>query len=136
MPSLFPQLFDFWFAIPFVLRIVLGIIFICHGFPKLFKNFAGTKAFFSSLGMHPAVAWVVAVGILEFFGGILLLIGLFVQPVALLLMVDMFFAIVLVARKKGFIGGWEFELVLFVFVLAKPYMHANSYTRYYFSLNK
>lgn len=127
MPSVFPQLFDFWFIVPFILRVVLGVIFVAHGFPKLFKKFSETKAFFASLGLRPAVLWTLWIGILEFFGGILLIIGLFVQPIALLLMINMFFAIVLVARRKGFVNGWEFEFVLFVTALALLMMGAGAF---------
>ncbi|MDP2676271.1 MAG: DoxX family protein [bacterium] len=124
MPSVFPQLFDFWFTVPFILRVFLGVIFILHGYPKLFKKFSETKAFFASLGLRPATAWTLWIGILEFFGGALLIIGLFVQPVALLLAVNMFFAIVLVARKKGFVNGWEFELALLIIALSLVIMGA------------
>lgn len=127
MPSVFPQLFDFWFIVPFVLRVVLGVIFVAHGFPKLFKKFSETKAFFASLGLRPAVLWTLWIGILEFFGGILLIIGLFVQPIALLLMINMFFAIVLVARRKGFVNGWEFEFVLLVMALSLLIMGAGAF---------
>ncbi|PIR69783.1 MAG: oxidoreductase [Candidatus Niyogibacteria bacterium CG10_big_fil_rev_8_21_14_0_10_46_36] len=118
MPSVFPQLFDFWFVVPFLLRVLLGVIFIVHGYPKLFKNFQGTKDFFQSLGLRPAAAWVIFIGALEFFGGIFLIVGLFVQLIALLMAINMFFAIALVARKKGFANGWEFELTLLVISLA------------------
>lgn len=124
MPSIFPQLFDFWFIVPFILRVFLGIVFIVHGYPKLFKNFAGTAAFFESIGLRPAKLWTAWIGILEFIGGIFLILGLFVQPVALLLMIDMFFAILLVGRKKGFVGGWEFELSLLLIALSLVIMGA------------
>lgn len=127
MPSVFPQLFDFWFIVPFFLRILLGIVFIAHGFPKLFKKFSETKAFFASLGLRPAVLWTLWIGILEFVGGIFLIIGLFVQPIALLLAINMFFAIVLVARRKGFVGGWEFEICLLFIALALFIMGAGAF---------
>ena len=75
MLSIFPQLFAFSELAPFILRLVLGIIFIVHGYPKLFKAFGQTAGFFESVGIKPAKFWVVVVGISEFFGGIALLVG-------------------------------------------------------------
>ena len=109
---------------PLILRVVLGLAFMAHGYPKLFTSFAGTTAFFESIGLRPAKFWVLWIGILEFVGGIFLILGLFVQPLAILFMIDMFFAILLVGRKKGFVGGWEFEATLFLIAFSLLIMGA------------
>src|SRR3989344_7889231 len=108
MLSLFPQLLDFGMFGPVFLRIGLAVIFIAHGYPKLFKKegFLGTAQFFESINIKPGKFWVVLVGVVEFFGGILLLAGLFTQLVALLLVADMLVAILKVNFKKGLIGGY------------------------------
>lgn len=63
-----------------ILRIVAAFMFIAHGAQKLF-------GFLAPPGMTPPPAfgqmWVG--GVLEFFGGLLLLVGLFTRPVALIL---------------------------------------------------
>src|ERR1039458_8707083 len=51
-----------------VFRIVVGILFACHGAQKLFGLFGG-------LGTH-AASLLVAAGIIEFFGGVLVALGL------------------------------------------------------------
>ncbi|HEX7153212.1 MAG TPA: DoxX family protein [Thermoanaerobaculia bacterium] len=60
-----------------IFRILAGIMFACHGGQKLFGWFAP---------MPPgAPAWIVyGAGSIEFFGGILIALGLFTQPVAFL----------------------------------------------------
>lgn len=102
-----------------ILRVVLGVIFIAHGAPKLFAGgMEGTVGFFASLGIPlPLIAaWLIA--LLEFVGGIALILGFFVTPVALLLIVHMLAGIVLVHAPNGFYvigggqGGIEFNLVL------------------------
>jgi putative oxidoreductase len=62
-----------------VLRIVAALIFMEHGTQKLFgfpASERGQPELFSLLGLA---------GVLEFFGGILLLLGLFTRPVAFIL---------------------------------------------------
>jgi len=57
-------------------RIVVGLLFACHGAQKLF-GVLGFKAM-------PLMSQMGAAGIIEFFGGILIALGLFVAPVALI----------------------------------------------------
>jgi putative oxidoreductase len=52
-----------------LLRIVAGLLFLCHGAQKLFGLFGGPPAEMSAL------LW--AAGLIEFFGGALVMIGLF-----------------------------------------------------------
>ena len=68
-----------------ILRVVLAVIFIAHGAPRLFGGVEGLAGFLGSLGvpLPVAVAWLITV--LEFFGGLSLLVGFLVTPVALLL---------------------------------------------------
>src|SRR3989344_8243107 len=115
--SLIPTLFDYQHYAPLFLRLGLAAVFIIHGYPKLFGKppaggIAATAGFFESIGIRPGKFWVLVVGVVEFFGGILLVIGLFVQPVAMLIVVNMVVAIWKVKFKQGFVGGYEFDLML------------------------
>lgn len=117
-----------------ILRIVLGVIFVAHGYPKIAGGVAGTAQFFGQLGIPLAgfFAWVIT--LLEFFGGIALVIGFLVTPIALLLTFHMLVGIVLVHAPNGFYvigpgqGGIEFSLLLVAgllgLVLAGPGMAA------------
>ena len=65
------------------LRILVGFMFLLHGAQKLFGLLGGfggqegaTAPLFSMMGFA---------GILEFFGGLAILLGLFTQPVAFIL---------------------------------------------------
>lgn len=125
MLSAFPQLFDYWMLGPLVLRVALAVVFIAHGYPKLFglQNFA---QFLSSLGIAPARFWAYVVALLECVGGILLLLGLFVQPVAALLIIEMLVAMWKVDFKKGFVGGSELPFVLLCMALALLFLGPGS----------
>ena len=74
-----------------LLRCALGIIFIYHGYPKLFGNTSGTMQGFVHMGF-PSYFAVIA-GVLEFFGGCLLIAGLFARITGLLLAGEMVIAL-------------------------------------------
>ncbi len=100
------------------LRFALGVIFIVHGYPKLFKDFSGAVQFFGAVGITSSKFLVFIVGAVEFFGGILLLAGAFVQLASVLLALDVLSAIWKAGFKKGFTGGYEFELALFAMLVS------------------
>jgi putative oxidoreductase len=67
-----------------VLRIVTAFLFLCHGSAKLFG--VPHQAMFDNLQLMSLIGLQ---GVLEFGGGLLLLIGLFSRPVAFVLSGDM-----------------------------------------------
>jgi len=73
-------------ATHFLLRVVSGFLFMQHGGQKLFGWFGGIPP-----AGGPAPLWSQAgiAGALEFFGGILILLGLFTRPAAFLLAGEM-----------------------------------------------
>lgn len=125
MLSIFPQLFNYSELAPFILRVTVGVIFIAHGYPKLFKNFGGTVQFFGSIGLKPAKYLAIIVGVSEFFGGIALFLGFFTQIAALLISIVMLVAMVYVKKikfKKGLVDGYELDLILFAAALALVFL--------------
>lgn len=99
-----------------ILRIVVGVVFIAHGAQKLFVwGHPGVVGAFTNMGIPvPALTgWVVA--IVEFFGGIALVIGAASSLAAGLIAIDMLGAMVFVHLKNGFFlpMGAEFAFTLF-----------------------
>lgn len=98
-----------------ILRIVVGIVFLVHGYQKLFHmGFHGVAGFFGHAGIPWPMVSAVVVTLVEFVGGIALIAGLGVRIAAALLAVDMIVAILVVHLKHGFFNpmGFEFPLTL------------------------
>lgn len=100
---------------PLPLRIFAGITFIAHGLPK-FEDVAGTQGFFGTVGIPPEL--VVPIGLLEVIGGIFLLVGVLTRITSALLVMDMIGAILIVKLSKGFVGGYELDLLLLAMALS------------------
>jgi putative oxidoreductase len=86
-----------------VLRVGTGLLFMQHGMQKLFGAFGG---FGSQGGTAPLMSQMGLAGVLEFGGGLLLVLGLLTRPVAVLLFVEMIAAYFMAHLPKG---GWPIE---------------------------
>ena len=93
-----------------ILRVALGAIFIAHGYPKLVKASGDMQQFFMQHGLPGQFVYVA--GVLEVFGGGLLILGLFTRPAALLLAIEMGVAIWKVHSGRGIMAVHEYEFPL------------------------
>ncbi len=109
----------------FLLRVVLGAVFIAHGWDKI-QNMPGVIGFFGSLGLAPMFAYLVAY--VELLGGVAVLLGVYSRLAGYLLAIVMVFAIFLVKMKVGFLGGYELDLMLLASSLAVAWNGAGPYS--------
>ena len=75
-----------------LLRLGLGVIFVFHGYPKLFTHTRETMQGMVHMGFPAYFAYIA--GVFEFFGGLLLILGLFTRIAGLLLAAEMAVALV------------------------------------------
>lgn len=98
-------------------RIVLGVLLIIHGWAKV-RDLKQNAKNFLGMGFRPGWLWGTIAALLEFFGGIGLVLGVWVPYICLLLMGE--FAVIIVWRwtkKMPFAGGWELDAVIFALAL-------------------
>lgn len=95
-----------------VLRLAVGILVLLHGISKLINGPAHILGMMEKIGMPEQFGYLVYVG--EIIAPVLIIIGLFTVPAALIIVINMIFAIVLVHTNELFTltksGGWALEL--------------------------
>ena len=105
-----------------LLRAGLGAILIVHGLQKFMAWFSGagierTAALLEKFGYPAPVFWTYVIASLELFGGIALLIGFLVRPIAAAFVIFMLFAVHYTTSAGGhpfiwFRGGSEYSIVI------------------------
>jgi putative oxidoreductase len=95
-----------------IMRIIVGLAFACHGAQKLFGAFGATAA--------PLLSMKGAAGVIEFFGGLLVAVGLLTGYAAFIASGQMAVAYLMAHLPKGFWpiqnGGELAALYCFIFL--------------------
>lgn len=98
----------------YILRLIVGLIFIYHAVPKL----RDSKGMAKMMGKENAVPMIMALGLVELLSALGLILGLYTALSALLLSIVMLGAIMMKITKwqSPFSAmdktGWEFDLIL------------------------
>jgi putative oxidoreductase len=105
------------------IRVITGLNLVPHGAQKLFGAFGGggleaTAAGFAKMGYAPGALWATLVGCTEFFGGILIVLGLLTRPAAVAATIFLATAVTFHMRNGFFVGNGGYEYALMWAVLA------------------
>lgn len=104
---------------PIFLRLALGTVFMAHGWAKLGTPLGAPDGFNIDDWNWPyPVFWAWVVALVETFGGLLIVVGLFTRVAALLIGTVMALAIIKIRGVQGFVGGFELEFSLLMVALA------------------
>lgn len=111
---------------PFILRVVIGIIFLVHGLEKFGllggPGLGGVSGFFGSIGIPAAPLMAFVVAVVETLGGLALILGLGTRIASILLAIIMLVAIFAAKLSQGTgltgPGGFELDLALLAGLLA------------------
>src|SRR3989440_11299546 len=112
-----------------ILRLAVGTLFIVHGYSKLTAaQRAQGGAWMKSMGMPAAM--VPFGGVVEFFGGLALILGILTPIVAVLsglwMLSTTWFA--MSKMKKKYVGGYEIDVTLFLAALALALLGSGIYS--------
>ncbi len=98
-----------------VMRVVVGVIMVAHGYTKIIPTDALYNFSHMVVRMHLPVWLGYVSAFTEFFGGMLLIVGLLTRVAAFMTAIDMAVAIIKVHLHGGLLGPNSFALPLAIF---------------------
>jgi|TARA_Y100000310_G_scaffold345855_1_gene471473 putative oxidoreductase len=104
------------------LRLFLGILFVYHGFIRIFVigNLPGSAAYFAQVGIPLPEISAFVFGVVELGGGLLLLLGILTRWSSSIIILELLIAFFYVHSKNGLLvtnNGFEFILLLMAALL-------------------
>lgn len=101
-----------------LIRVLLGVVMIYYGYPKIKDLRGNADVFANQMGFRPGWIWGTSVALLEFFGGIGVLLGILAPLAAGLFGVQMLIGTIWKIKiGKGF-KEYSYDLQLLVMSLA------------------
>ncbi len=103
-----------------ILRVTIGGLLLFHGVSKLIHGVAWMQGPLAAFHFPTFIAYGVYVG--EIVAPILIILGIWTRPAALVVVFDLFMAVLLVSHSRMLMvspgGGWGIELDAFFFLAA------------------
>jgi putative oxidoreductase len=115
-----------------ILRLIVGVLILLHGVSKISGGVGFILDVVGKVGLPGALGYLVYIG--EVVAPILLIVGLWTRAAAIVVVIDMVFAIALVHLGEFFTinrsGGWSLELqAMYLFgALAIAFLGAGRYS--------
>ena len=103
-----------------ILRLTVGVLMLLHGLAKISGGVGGISGMLQGVGLPAALAYGAYVG--EVLAPLLVIVGFYARIGALIMVVNMLFAIGLAHMKDLYVltktGGWAIELQAFFLLTA------------------
>ena len=111
-----------------ILRVATGLLLVTHGYGKILNPF-GASGMVESLGFYPGALWSPLLSATEFFGGILIAIGLFTRPASFAAMIVLAVTVYFhgIVQGEGLMGAEKsilWTLIMFYFVIRGANSHS------------
>ncbi len=101
-----------------ILRIIAGSFMVYYGWPKV-KNLRSNAGDFVKMGFKPGWLWGTIVALVEFVGGILIILGVWIPLVAFLFGFEMLVGTIWKIFKAGKpFKDWSYDLLFFSLMLS------------------
>jgi putative oxidoreductase len=105
-----------------VVRVTVGVMLIPHGWLKVMAmGPAAVAGYLTRLGLEPALPLAYLIMTLETIGAVMITVGLFTRPVAVLLVIEFIVLTIVVHVPRGYgmgVNGIEFPLMWGLMLLA------------------
>ena len=100
-----------------IVRIIMGIVMIYYGYPKI-TNLRSNAEDFVKMGFKPGIFWGTIVAFVEFFGGIAVIIGVYIWLAVALFGFQMIMGTIwkITKTEKPF-TDWSYDLLLLAIAL-------------------
>jgi uncharacterized membrane protein YphA (DoxX/SURF4 family) len=98
------------------LRSVVAIVMIYYGWPKI-RNLKSNATDFVQMGFRPGMFWGTLIAIVEFFGGIALLLGFYAELTAALFAFQMMVGTFWKLKIKKPFSDYSYDIQLFAMCL-------------------
>ncbi|MAZ40743.1 hypothetical protein CL654_01325 [bacterium] len=115
-------------------RLTVGLVMVYFGWPKI-KDLRANANDFTGMGFKPGWFWGTPIAFLEFFGGILMIVGVYAEIFAILFAAQMLVGTIWKVKvQKGF-PHYSYDLILFALCLVLIVFGAGSYSVLPFSFS-
>jgi len=100
-----------------LVRIIIAVVMIYYGLPKL-RDLKSNGNDFVQMGFKPGIFWGTIIALLEFFGGIAMMVGFYIWVVAILFGFEMFMGTLwkITKAKKPF-TDYSYDVLLLALMI-------------------
>src|SRR5882724_6382949 len=109
-----------------LLRIVLAIVMIYYGWPKI-RDLTSNANDFAQMGFKPGIVWGTLIAVVEFFGGIAILVGFYAELAAALFAFQMMVGTFWKLKIGKPFSDYSYDIQLFALSLTIMFYGAGRY---------